>query len=556
MRVWFIVFLGLFLLQTSVSAFETQVLRSEKEVVELLITPESRDLTFEKIAMNGMPFVKLNQGNGMNQDRIGQPDLPRIHRWVAVPKDVKAKVTHECEDTAKFDEILAYPVQPDTIDNGSKAPFTFLKDSYEQDGWTDAIGAKLAPVSHLGQSAILPVTVIPMQYNAKTKEAKLCKKLRIKVEMKSSSNAKEGPVSSFTRQQLKALTVNGREFLRRTESREVAPNYLIVSQPAFGDYAKRIASLSSHSGGKAFTAVITAGAKPEDVKKVLQSQFRDRKIDAILILGDTKQIPFFQHNKYIPGDAFYSFLSGDDEVADVALGRIPVSNEAEAKIIVKKIEHYRGLKAEGHFKKNVMLLAHRENYPEKYTANMNSVKALPNTKNFSYTLQYGGEKANNDSVLNEASRGYSIINYRGHGSETSWYEWGSDDKSFGLEEAEKFAELENDNAFIFNICCDSGDIEHESGSLAKKQLFPNLSGNSLKGAIGTIGSTEPSWTEVNHRFNLHLFEHLQNGEKLTIGNLYALANNQLVQENGGKTAPENVLMYVLYSDPTLVPLIE
>jgi hypothetical protein len=197
-----------------------------------------------------------------------------------------------------------------------------------------------------------------------------------------------------------------------------------------------------------------------------------------------------------------------------------------------------------------MLIAHAQDYPGKYTKNMEAVRNSENSLGLEFNTQYGGENATNQTVLNEVKDGYAIINYRGHGSSSSWSGWGRDAASFTFKHVEDLPEESTALSFIFNVACSNGSIQNSSMSLAEKQLFPNDSEDNLQGAIGTFGATAPSLTEVNHRFNLHLFEALQKAEDKSIGTIYTLANNKLTQNNGGAST-SNTRMYLLFSDPLI-----
>lgn len=186
---------------------------------------------------------------------------------------------------------------------------------------------------------------------------------------------------------------------------------------------------------------------------------------------------------------------------------------------------------------------------------MEAVRKSPNPRGLEFNTQYGGEEATNESLLKESQKGYSIINYRGHGSTGSWSGWGSDGASFSSSQVKQLPTDDKSLSFIFNVACNNGAIQQSNTALVERQLFPSESNDSLQGAVGTFGATKPSLTEVNHRFNLHLFQFLQESEDISIGNIFTLANNKLSQTNGGK-ASSNTKMYVLYSDPLLAPWID
>ena len=272
-----------------------------------------------------------------------------------------------------------------------------------------------------------------------------------------------------------------------------------------------------------------------------------------MIFGDEKAIPL-KDSGGKTGDFSYSLLSGTDQISDVAVGRYPVKNDIQAEMIFNKVKKYRELASAGMGNKRVMLVAHAQDYPGKYTKNLEAVRKSVNPLGLEFTTQYGGEKANNSSVIDEARKGYAIINYRGHGSATSWSSWGSDGASFSTLQVKSLPDEETALSFIFNVACTNGAIQNSSPVIAEKELFPNENSESLQGAVGTFGATEPSLTEVNHRFNLNLFNFLQSTENISIGNIYTLANNQLTKDNGG-SATSNTRMYVLFSDPLLSPWI-
>jgi len=221
---------------------------------------------------------------------------------------------------------------------------------------------------------------------------------------------------------------------------------------------------------------------------------------------------------------------------------------------VNKTRAYYAMKKKGS-NKRVQLIAHKEQYPGKYTGNMEQVRKAANPLGLQYSLQYGGENATNASVLQEAQKGYAILNYRGHGSNVAWWSWGRDSASFALSHVDQLPNTDDGLSFIFNIACDNAAIQNSSQSLAEKELFPTKDPNNLKGAIASIGATEASSTEVNHRFNYYLFQFLQDAARKEIGNIYALANNRVVKDSGGQVV-KNVRMYLLLADPTLAPNIQ
>jgi hypothetical protein len=524
-------------------AYQVELKELNQTKSEIVISATEADLNFQTLATDGVNFLKVNLGESITQDNIGSPDLPRVRRWLVV--DEKASfvptVTYEGERT--LDNVVVYPIQPLTLDNGQKLPFAYNKAAYTSKK-TDEDSIQILPKAKLGNLTILPIDVSPLKYDGKT--LKVFTKVRVTLDWKN-RGATQFTTTQFISRQAAALTLNGATAFRAGKR----ARYLIAAPKELMSHAKELGKVTESSEGAISAYLeVPVGVQAKELQKLIKGQYGDAPLDMVLLFGDAKKIPLHVQEGN-PGDVFYSLLAGSDDIADVGLGRLPVANVTEAKAIVEKIRRYRQMYAAGHRESKVMLIAHEEDYPNKYTKNMEEIRKLPNTKNFDYVTQYGGEKATSDSVVDAQGKGFAIINYRGHGSDTTWWQWGKDRKDLAYSHLDKFSDKDVDMSFIFNVCCDSGNIEHSSGGLVKKELFP---GGTFRGAIGVLGSTRPSYTEVNHRFNLHLFTYLQQTTAPHIGDMYAYANNKLVQQAGGN-APENVYMYLLLSDPSLVPWI-
>jgi hypothetical protein len=243
-------------------------------------------------------------------------------------------------------------------------------------------------------------------------------------------------------------------------------------------------------------------------------------------------------------------VDGDDGLADILIGRVPASTVAEAEAFIQKTSAYEaGLSGGASKTKNIMLVAHRENYPGKYTANLEGVRTDPNLKNLEFSVQYGGRGAKNQSVIDLTDENFSVINYRGHGSSQSWSGWGSDGSSFGTTQINSLKNSDTKMAVFFNIACSNGAVQSSSKSMAERLLWPQ-GDNPNRGAIAVLAATEPSMTAVNHKYNRHLFSHLQTTPSASVGLVNMLAANQLVRDAGG-SVPSNNKMYILFGDPLL-----
>lgn len=545
-------YVGLILVLCSTAIFAADITLQSKSLYDMTLSFQTtkKDVSLQSLVVGNETFGRLSElGTKVQPERVGQPEIPKLHRWIAVDPAADYEVIPVFSNPVVYQNVTLYPVQPDTLDNGQVLPFVKSEAAYNNDSWMGEEQVEVGKKMKLAGATILPITLVPAAYNPARKELKIYQTAEVKIVAKAPTDSTVAAtrISAFAKAQISALVLNHDQYLKSVR-KERAHRYMIFYPPRFEKYAKKLGERYEDQEISVHYSVVKPDTQPADIKAAIQKEYNGRGLDSVLLFGNEIDIPLQTMGGSV-GDFDYSLLSGDDEVSDIAIGRIPASSEANAALMLNKIEKFKALHTTS---KKVMMIAHNEDYPQKYTGNLESIIKAPNPRGFQYKPLYGGNGATNEDVLREAAQGYAIINYRGHGSEINWIEWDSKDKSFGFSEIDQLTNSAANMAFIFNVACDNGAIQQSRKVLVEKELFPTEDSYSLKGAIGTFGATEPSYTIVNHDFNRHLFHYLQTEDDLTIGNIYTLANNKLTQDAGG-TAPQNVKMYILYSDPLLAP---
>lgn len=551
---------GLFIcsILVSLEAFSVEVKWFEMDnaemEIELNLTPE--ELTLEKVKSQGRTFSRLPiHGEGFQTGREGLPETPLIHRWLAVSDKSQYRIEIVPGNYKTYHNVLLYPAQADVLES-EKPTFVLNQKAYLQNRWYGSSRVTLGRRGKLGSVTIFPISFSPAAYHPVKRELRVYENLRVRLIRVDETLKDEEPqlVSQFAAEQVAQLTLNGDVFLNRQAKVARSKKVLIVYGPAHQKAAEEIAQLYQGQGLGVYKVEALAGLKPAALKEVLNVEYQKWNLDAVLLLGDEVSIPL-KDSSGKAGDYSYSLVSGTDQISDIAIGRYPIKNAVQSQIIVNKLKRYQALYQAGYRNKKVMLIAHHQNYPGKYTGNLESIRKSANPKNLEFNTQYGGEEAKNTTVIAEAQKGYAIINYRGHGSASSWSGWGSDGASFSANQVKSLPDSETSLSFIFNVACTNGAIQNSSPVIVEKELFPNEDPASLQGAVSAFGATAPSLTEVNHRFNSNLFEYLQSDTEVSIGSVYTLANNKLTKDNGG-SATSNTRMYILFSDPLLIPWIQ
>ena len=518
--------------------------------IDVQLTPQ--ESVPQTIKGNGLTFSRLPiEREGFQFGSEGLPEVPKLHRWVVVNANAEYRLEVVPGKYRVYRKIKLYPAQPDAFEN-EVAPFKMSPGAYLKNTWYGSRRAILGKKAKLGELTLLPISFYPASYNPRKRELRVYETIKVRlIHLNPELNEEPTEISKFAAEQAAQLTLNGDRLDTKRIRVRATKKMIVFHGPELRRSGEELAEIHRAQGTDVSLVEVPQETKAKEFQQMIKEEYQKQKMDAVLIFGDETAIPLMDSGGQL-GDFYYGLVSGTDHISDVALGRLPAKNESQGKVIVNKIRKYQQLASEGYTNKRVMLVAHAEEYPGKYTKNMEEVRKSPNPLNLEFNTQYGGEKAKNSTVLEEAEKGYAIINYRGHGSASTWSGWGSDGTSFSTAQIRALPEEDRSLSFIFNVACTNGAIQNSSAALVERELFPKEDQETFQGAVGTFGATAPSLTEVNHRFNFSLFEYLQRTNDISIGNVYTLANNKLTKDNGGSST-SNTRMYVLYSDPLLSP---
>lgn len=540
LRILLLILITLFLPLTSYADFYQSIQESNGEyTLTLQIDPSSL-----KLNRVNEKFTQVELPDAQPIGPAGDPALPAISRFFNV-KASEYSATIETSNPVVFPGIKVYPIQPDHKENVRKYPFVYNDKAYAQNQNPSVSLGELVPV---GNAQALAVRVNP--FARQGDQLILYKTITIHLKPKANAtpllqqnNAKLS-TTLFRYHQQNLLISN----LKRNLSVPKEPGVvMVISSQELMDDAQSYASL--HPEFKTEVVAIKKGSPFSTVKAMISDRYAKGGLDTVVLYGDELQVPGAKwdgHNS----DSFYQYLDPTQPYyTQIAIGRIPAQNHNDANFYNNKLAAY--LKnSKTRLSKNVMLIAHNEDYPEKYTANQEAIRTAPNPMGFVYNTQYGGANATNDSVIQEASNNYPLINYRGHGDDQSWWSWDKNNDSFDKSQVSLLKNTDDKVSVFFNIACDTGTFESPMRNMSENLLFLENIGSSYRGAIVALGATDPSWTEINNHFDIHLFELMESQKQLPLGHLVALANDKLVLESGGEIN-DNIKMYVLFGDPLI-----
>ena len=328
---------------------------------------------------------------------------------------------------------------------------------------------------------------------------------------------------------------------------EVGPaDYVIITADAFSDEVLPLAEWKDEKGYRtALVKMSLVGTEDTEIKEFLQEVY-DADGDTpsyLLLVGDHESVPSHHvQASFWYSDYEYALLDGDDEFADLAVGRLPADTEDEVTIMVDRILGYEQTPNTGDWYDDVLFAGHFQDIDYDNTADHMFMEDIHRASDFlggdldfwvgeddpynegftihtnrtwdaepGETLSYGGweypgriDPPNSlpDAWMDHADEeitvalenGVTLVMHRNHGSSSGWTH-----PRFRTDDVEA---LENGDMvpFVFSLNCSSGNFD-EGDAFAEAWLH-----NPDGGAVAFIGAQTTSYSGYNDALHVGLLD--------------------------------------------------
>lgn len=242
------------------------------------------------------------------------------------------------------------------------------------------------------------------------------------------------------------------------------------------------------------------------------------------------------------------------DLLDMAVGRFPVTTEAEAKIMVDKTIAYAENKNAGTWQNTIMFLGddgnnnlHMEDVDEAAEETAANHPGFLIKKvmwdSFQRVMTSTGATYPEVTKIAKAQQqaGALIMDYAGHGSETQI----SHERVLNLSD---FAEFTNTNLPLWiTASCDIMPFDGTDPTIGEEAVL-----NKKGGAFAFFGTTRTVYASYNKRINMAFLRYALNrvnGKPTTIGEAQRLAKNFLITSSQDRTT--NKLQFSLLGDPAI-----
>lgn len=546
----------------------TTILASDQSAV--LIQFDISGMYVENLNIEGALFQSLQFDDFATTTQIGAPALPVLSEMIAIPGHANVRASIVSEQTTVLSNFNIIPYQKPTLDSQTSPDFTLDETAYSDNAYYPANRTELGGIGVMRGIRVVPVRVVPFKYNPVTDELVVSTRIVVRLEFSGVSNVNttDGLPESVNPRIAKwyRSTIANYDNLNiavQNSTDELEIKYLFICPADAVPFIQPLVDFRYAQGYGVEVRPMENGFNTAlQFREYIHSLYVSDGLEYVMMIGDWcpstgHQItPMYQWSDTW-SDSWYTMIdpwpnTGNDYLADIAIGRIVYDNNTELQHQINKHMGYLTNPATtDNWAEHSLLVAHQEQYPQKYTLCKEQIRT------FNYAIQnpifgqaYGGAGATNQNVIDYLNTsGSGILNYRGHGSQTEWWSWGPSG-GFGWDEV---AQLTNANKLFvhFDVCCDNMDFPAYTGAPNGNCLAESFMKDEYA-AVAINGAIIPSYTIPNHDYDKEFYKAIYNNGINPIGYASNFANITVYQLHGS-IGQSNIRTYLWLGDSAIDP---
>lgn len=507
----------------------------------------------EPIAIGGERYYALSLPGEGRLLEAGLPEFPRVTRSVMVPDRAKMVARILESEFVDFQEYAVVPSKGNllrTVDPAS-VPYRF-DPIYGEAAWWPAGAVSTSEPYVLRDFRGLAVEVIPFQAEGPSRTLRAARHLRVEivadgtdtVNVIDRASAPERLVPEFADLYQEHFVNWG---LTRYTPVIERGKMLVISYDAFHDAMLPFVEWKNQKGCPTrLVDVSTIGNTSAQIDAYIDNVYNTEGLAFVLLVGDGAQVAT-AHAGGGASDPTYAKVVGTDNYPDIFVGRFSAETAAQVQTQVARSITYEKLPSSGAtwYRLGTGVASDQgpgdDNEYDYQHQNVIRTKLL----GYSYTAvdQIYDPTATAAMVSAALNAGRGIVNYTGHGSETSWGTTGFSNTNVTA--------LTNDGMlpFIQSVACVNGAFEGMT-CFAEAWMRATHNGNPT-GAIATyMSSINQSWNPPMCAQDASI-DLLVQGQKQTIGGLWYNGSCQMMDEYG--TDGQNMfLTWQIFGDPSLL----
>jgi len=335
-------------------------------------------------------------------------------------------------------------------------------------------------------------------------------------------------------------------------------NMLIISYGAFMDAMQSFVDWKVQSGMEVEMVDVATIGNSAAIKQYVANYYNTNGLTFLLLVGDAAQVPpGFQSGD---SDNVYAYIVGNDSYPDIFVGRFSAATLNDLQTQIDRTLDYEmnPYTATNWYDKTIGI-ASQEGPGDNNELDYEHIRVIQQMHlDFTYTYAhelFEGSQGGNDApghptanqVAAAVNQGATVINYTGHGSQSSWGTSG-----FNISNVNQ---LTNTGMlpFIWAVACVNGDFVN--GTCFAEAWLRATHNNEPSGAVAMMASTiNQSWNPPmsgQDEMNLILTEAYENNIRRTFGGL-SMNGCMKMNDAYGSGGDEMTDTWVLFGDPSLM----
>lgn len=499
----------------------------------------------------------------------GMPDLPKLATSIIIPDDAQMEVRVVSSQYIDYPFVDVAPSKGNFTRDIDPASVAYVYGrAYTHDEFFPSTQASLREPYILRDYRGQTIVINPFTYNPVTKTLRVYHTMTVEISRVGTSTdnilvRNEAPQTidaEFNK-------IYNRHFLNANNGSRYTPleeqgNMLIISYGAFMAEMEDFINWKQTIGiPTEIVDVATIGANSTAIKNFVADYYATNGLTYLLLVGDHAQVPTVTTGSIGgPSDHAYGFLAGNDHYPDIFVGRFSAENTTQVQTqVIRSLEYEQNPDVSLDWFSTGVAIASDQGpgddgeYDYQHQRNIRT-----DLLGFTYTAvselydgSQGGEdlpgNPNSNSVSTEVNAGSSIINYTGHGSQTSWGTTGFSNSGVnGLTNNHMWP-------FIWSVACVNGDFL--TGTCFAEAWLRATNANGPTGAVATLMSTiNQSWNppmEGQDEMNDILVESYTNNIKRTFGGL-SMNGCMKMNDTYGADGAEMTDTWLIFGDPSVV----
>ncbi|MGM0625426.1 MAG: C25 family cysteine peptidase [Bacteroidota bacterium] len=548
----------------------TKIQQDAQTEPKIQMVPSDKNTRIIKFEVNAYKLERVQTPRGIAHTikspeaspllESGAPDIPKLTTSLIIPND---KATHIEVVYSEYTEIHDIEIAPSKgnllrTQDPSQVPYTW-GEAYQQNALFPSVEADASDPYIIRNFRGQSVTVFPFRYNPVEKVLRIYTDITVKI-TSSSDATTVNALDNTTQPEMTSdfVDIYKNHFINYSEDKytpleEGTPGRMLII--SYGDFMDEMADYVQWKRQKGIETemvdIADVGSTAADIASYIETEFTTNGLNYVLLVGDAAQIPTMETGD--DSDNEYVYLLGDDHYADCFIGRLSAETGADVTNQVNKIiEYERDYDNTNTWIENAFGSASNEgdggqgDDDESDVEHMNNIATDLETYGYTVTNvnQDGGSNAQISTAVNA---GTSVMNYVGHGSQTTWVNTGYSNTDVNA--------LTNTNLypFIWSVACVNGDFKNAT-CFAEAWQRASDNGNPT-GSVGILASTiNQSWASpmaAQDEMNDLLVESYTDNIKRTFGGLSFNGIFLMIDEytSDGENMADT---WTLFGDPSLM----